>query len=225
MIAIALDDEPAALEILRRHAAKVPFINLTHTFVSTAEALAFLSQNAVDILFLDVQMPDMLGTDFARLLKNTQTQIVFVTAYSDYAVEGFQLQALDYLLKPVEFGRFLQACNRALGQYSKQTGETSSIFVKDGYDWVRVHLDEILYIQSDTNLLFIYERNRKITTRMTLNEMLAQLPPERFLRIHKSYLVALKAIQKLERHQVTVGNVTIPLAGSYKNELEERLLG
>lgn len=225
MIAIALDDEPAALEILRRHAAKVPFINLTHTFVSTAETLAFLRQNVVDILFLDVQMPDMLGTDFARLLKNTQTQIVFVTAYSDYAVEGFQLQALDYLLKPVEFGRFLQACNRALGQYSKQTGETSSIFVKDGYDWVRVHLDEILYIQSDTNLLFIYERSRKITTRMTLNEMLAQLPPERFLRIHKSYLVALKAIQKLERHQVTVGNVTIPLAGSYKGELEERLLG
>ncbi len=224
MIAIALDDEPAALEILRRHAEKVPFISLTHTFVSTAETLAFLSQNAVDVLFLDVQMPDMLGTDFARLLKNTQTQIVFVTAYPDYAVEGFALQALDYLLKPVEFSRFLQACNRALGQLPKKAGEPSSIFVKDGYDWVRVNLDEILYIQSDSNLLFIHEHSRKITTRMTLNEMLAQLPTAHFLRVHKSYLVALKAIQKMERHQVTVGNVTIPLAGSYKAELEERLL-
>ncbi|AXE19116.1 DNA-binding response regulator [Runella rosea] len=224
MIAIALDDEPAALEILRRHAEKVPFISLTHTFVSTAEALAFLSRNAVDVLFLDVQMPDMLGTDFARLLNNSKTHIIFVTAYPDYAVEGFALHALDYLLKPVEFGRFLQACNRALGQYSKKTGESSGIFVKDGYDWVRVNLDEILYIQSDTNLLFIHERTRKVTTRMTLNEMLAQLPPDRFLRIHKSYLVALNAIQKMERHQVTVGNVTIPLAGSYKGALEERLL-
>ncbi len=176
------------------------------------------------VLFLDVQMPDMLGTDFARLLKNTQTQIVFVTAYPDYAVEGFALQALDYLLKPVEFSRFLQACNRALGQLPKKAGEPSSIFVKDGYDWVRVNLDEILYIQSDSNLLFIHEHSRKITTRMTLNEMLAQLPTAHFLRVHKSYLVALKAIQKMERHQVTVGNVTIPLAGSYKAELEERLL-
>ena len=224
MIAIALDDEPAALEILRRHAEKVPFISLTQAFVSTAEALAYLNQNVVDVLFLDVQMPDMLGTDFARLIKTTQTQIVFVTAYPDYAVEGFALQALDYLLKPVEFGRFLQACNRALGQLPKKAGEPSSIFVKDGYDWVRVNLDEILYIQSDSNLLFIHERSRKVTTRMTLNEMLAQLPTTQFLRVHKSYLVALKAIQKMERHQVTVGNVTIPLAGSYKAALEERLL-
>lgn len=224
MIAIALDDEPASLEILRRHAEKVPFISLTQAFVSTAEALAYLNQNVVDVLFLDVQMPDMLGTDFARLIKNTQPQIVFVTAYPDYAVEGFALQALDYLLKPVEFARFLQACNRALGQLPKKAGEPSSIFVKDGYDWVRVNLDEILYIQSDSNLLFIHERSRKVTTRMTLNEMLAQLPTAQFLRVHKSYLVALKAIQKMERHQVTVGNVMIPLAGSYKAALEERLL-
>ncbi|MCA0228997.1 MAG: LytTR family DNA-binding domain-containing protein [Bacteroidetes bacterium] len=224
MIAIALDDEPAALQVLRRHAEKVPFVELKQTFESAAEALRYLHQNPVDLLFLDVQMPDMLGTDFARLLKNTSTQVVFVTAYADYAVEGFELQALDYLLKPVEFGRFLQACNRALGQQAKQIGEASSLFVKDGYDWVRVHLDEILYIQSDTNLLFIHERTRKVTTRMTLGEMMGQLPPDKFLRIHKSYLVALKAIQKLERHQVTVGSVAIPLAGTYKTELEERLL-
>ncbi|WP_428653201.1 LytR/AlgR family response regulator transcription factor [Runella sp.] len=224
MIAIAIDDEPASLEVLRRHAEKVPFISLVQTFVSTAEALVFLNQHSVDVLFLDVQMPDMLGTEFARLLKTDKTQVIFVTAYAEYAVEGFALHALDYLLKPVEFGRFLQACNRALSQHSKQTGESSSIFVKDGYDWVRVTIDEILYIQSDTNLLFIHERTRKITTRMTLNEMLTQLPTDKFLRIHKSYLVALKAIQKMERHQVTVGNVAIPLAGSYKAALEERLL-
>ncbi|MFN8345753.1 MAG: LytTR family DNA-binding domain-containing protein [Spirosomataceae bacterium] len=224
LTAIALDDEPAALQILQRYAEKVPFLELKATFESAPEALRYLHQYPVDLLFLDIQMPDMLGTEFARLLKNTATQVVFVTAHADYALEGFELQALDYLLKPVEFSRFLQACNRALGQKAKLPGEASSLFVKDGYDWVRVHLDEILYIQSDTNLLFIHERHRKVTTRMTLNEIIGQLPAEKFLRIHKSYIVALNAIHKIERHQVTVGNAVIPLAGSYKTALEERLL-
>jgi two-component system, LytTR family, response regulator len=97
--------------------------------------------------------------------------------------------------------------------------------VKDGYDWLRINLDEILYIQSDTNLLFIHEKNRKISTRMTIKEMLDILPKDKFIRIHKSYIVALKAIQKIERHQITVENFTIPLALSYKEVLEEKLIG
>ncbi|TAH06575.1 MAG: DNA-binding response regulator [Runella slithyformis] len=224
MTAIALDDEPAALEILARHAAKVPFIDLKRTFFNAAEALAYLHQNPVDVVFLDIQMPDMLGTDFARLVQRQQTQVVFVTAHADYAVAGFALQALDYLLKPVDFGRFLQACNRALEQQTRQRGEAGHIFVKDGYDWVRLVFDNIQYIQSDTNLLFIYEQNRQISTRMTVTDMLELLPSDRFLRVHKSYIVALGAIQKIERHQVTVGNVAIPLAGNYRDTLEERLL-
>ncbi|RYC68768.1 LytR/AlgR family response regulator transcription factor [Spirosoma sordidisoli] len=222
--AIAIDDEPAALEVLRRYADKVPFLNLVQTFVGTADALAFLHTERVDLIFLDILMPDLSGTDFARSIAPLQKSIIFTTAFSDYAVEGFNLQALDYLLKPIEYGRFLQACNRAYAQLMTQRGALSSIFVKDGYDWIRVNLDEILYIHSDTNLLFIHEQNRLISTRMTITDMLATLPNDQFIRIHKSYIVALKAIRRIERHQLTVGTVTIPLAGSYRDMVERRLL-
>ena len=222
---IIIDDEPAAIEILERNAQKVPFIELKKSFFSTAEALAYLHTETIDLLFLDIQMPDMLGTDFVRLIQNKPVQIVLTTAYSEYAVEGFNLQVLDFLIKPIEFSRFLQACNRAYERMSSAKGEQSSIFVKDGYDWIRVNLEEILYIQSDTNLLFIHEKNRKISTRMTIKEMLDILPKDKFIRIHKSYIVAQKAIQKIERHQIMIEGITIPLAASYKEILEERLIG
>ncbi|MGA0556499.1 LytR/AlgR family response regulator transcription factor [Larkinella sp. VNQ87] len=222
--AIALDDEPAALEVIRRYAEKVPFLHVSQTFVSATDALAHLHTQRVDLIFLDIQMPDVLGTDFARSILPLQKPVIFTTAFADYAVEGFTLQALDYLLKPIEFGRFLQACNRAYAQLKPQGDGSASIFVKDGYDWMRVNLNEVLYIQSDTNLLFIHEQNRQVTTRMTIADMLATLPADQFIRVHKSYIVALKAIRKIERHQLTVGNVTIPLAGSYRDTLEQRLL-
>jgi two-component system, LytTR family, response regulator len=221
--AIAIDDEPAALAILQRYASKVPFLNLVQTFISTTDALAYLHTQRVDLLFLDIQMPDVSGTSFARLITPLQKPVIFTTAFAEYAVEGFALQALDYLLKPIEFERFLQACNRAYSQIMPQREGSSSIFVKDGYDWVRVNLDEVLYVRSDTNLLFIHEHKRQVNTRMTIAEMLATLPSDRFIRVHKSYIVALKAIRKIERHQLTVGEVTIPLAGSYRDILEQRL--
>ncbi len=223
--AIAIDDEPAALDVLSRYADKVPFLQLDQAFTSTTNALAYMHQRRVDLVFLDIQMPDLSGTDFARMVAPLQKTIVFTTAHADYALEGFALQALDYLLKPIEFPRFLQTCNRAYAQTTALAGQSSSIFVKDGYDWVRVDLGEVLYIQSDTNLLFIHENTRQISTRMTIAEMLATLPADQFVRVHKSYIVALRAIRKIERHQLTVGNVTIPLAGSYRDVLEQRLLG
>jgi two-component system LytT family response regulator len=222
--AIAIDDEPAALEVLQRYAAKVPFLQLTHTFLSTTEALACLHTERVDLVFLDIQMPDVRGLDFARLIAPLQKRIVFTTAYAEHAVEGFALQALDYLLKPIEFGRFLQTCNRAYAQMLPARKGPPGIFVKDGYDWILVNVAQVLYIQSDTNLLFIHEQDRQVSTRMTLADMLATLPADDFIRVHKSYIVALKAIRKIERHQLTVGTVTIPLAESYREILQSRLL-
>ncbi|MET4108373.1 LytTR family DNA-binding domain-containing protein [Hymenobacter sp. UYP22] len=222
--AIAIDDEPAALQVLERYAAKVPFLELTHTFLSTAEALVCLHTERVDLLFLDIQMPDVHGLEFARLVAPLQKPIVFTTAYAEHAVAGFSLQALDYLLKPIEFGRFLQACNRAYAQAPPAPESSPGIFVKDGYDWIRVNVGQVLYIQSDTNLLFIHEQDRQVSTRMTLADMLDTLPADEFIRVHKSYIVALKAIRKIERHQVTVGTATIPLAESYRQALQDRLL-
>ncbi|AEE48039.1 LytR/AlgR family response regulator transcription factor [Haliscomenobacter hydrossis] len=223
--AIAIDDEPSALEVLERYAAKVPFVQLKKVFYSTADALAYLHAEPIQLIFLDIQMPDMLGTDFARLIQLEKVQVIFTTAHAEFALEGFDLKALDYLLKPFGFGRFLQACNRVLELVAnKPNEEESSIFVKEGYDWVRVNLDEVLYIQSDTNLLFIHEHQRRITTRMTVAEMLSILPPERFVRVHKSYIVALEAVQKIEKHQLTLGKHTVPLAAAYRDAVEERLL-
>lgn len=222
---IIIDDEPAAIEILERNAQKVPFLELKKSFFSTTEAMSYLHTEAIDLIFLDIQMPDMLGTEFARLIQNKPIQIVLTTAYSEYAVEGFNLQVLDFLIKPIEFSRFLQACNRAYERTSIANGEQASIFVKDSYDWIRVNLEDILYVQSDTNLLFIHEKKRKISTRMTIKEMLAILPKDKFMRAHKSFIVALKAIQKIERHQITVENIPIPVSASYREILEKKLIG
>lgn len=185
--AIAIDDEPAALDVLSRYANKVPFVDLMQTFINTTDALTYLYAHKVDLIFLDIRMPDLMGTDFAQLVAPLKKSIVFTTAYADYALEGFTLNALDYLLKPIDFARFLHSCNRAYTQYQLQQGEPSGIFVKDGYDWVRVNLSEVLYIHSDTNLLFIHEPGRQVNTRMTLSELMDILPGEQFIRIHKSY--------------------------------------
>jgi len=161
----------------------------------------------------------------AITLDDEPSALEVLERYAEYALEGFYLKALDYLLKPFDFARFLQACNRTLELVnSKPVQDESCIFVKEGYDWVRVNLDEVLYIQSDTNLLFIHERQRRITTRMTLAEMLDSLPAERFARVHKSYIVALDAVQKIEKHQLTLGKQAIPLASAYRERIEERLL-
>jgi DNA-binding LytR/AlgR family response regulator len=168
-------------------------------------------------------MPDLLGTELARILQG-QTQVVFITAYSEYAVQGFEVQALDYLLKPIEFERFLQMANRVHALLSQRVEGQSSIFVKEGYDWIRLQLNEVQYIQSDTNLLFIYERTRRVITRMTMTEMLSLLPAERFIRVHKSYIVAVDSIQKIERHQLVLEKTAIPIGELYREGLERLLL-
>ncbi|MEO1808647.1 MAG: response regulator, partial [Bacteroidota bacterium] len=128
--AIAIDDEPAALKVIAAHAEKIPFVSLKETFLYPTEALAYLQSEAIDLVFLDVQMPDLKGTELAELLKGSGTQLVFVTAFSEYAVEGFQLRALDYLLKPVSFSRFLEACNRAYQDLTQKQNEAPSFFIK-----------------------------------------------------------------------------------------------
>ncbi|MEM7367143.1 MAG: LytTR family DNA-binding domain-containing protein [Bacteroidota bacterium] len=223
--AIAIDDEPAALKVIESHAAKIPFLHLARTFVHPTEGLAYLQSNRVDVVFLDVQMPDLMGTELAELLQNMDVHLVFVTAYSDYAVQGFQLRALDYLLKPVSLTRFLEACNRAFQAQQKRLKQSPSLFIKDGYDWVKVDLGKVLYIRSDTNLLFFHEEGRRVSTRMTIGKALELLPSGEFIRVHKSYIVAIHAIKKMERHQLTVGNEQVPLASSYKENLQRLLLG
>ena len=224
---IAIDDEPIALDIIKSHASKVPFLDLKRTFVNAIEALTFLKTEPIDLIFLDINMPDLTGLDFAQVV-GTKSLVVFTTAYPEYALQGFELSALDYLLKPIAFGRFMQAANKAYERLSDD-GKNGTpvrspfIFVKDGYDWVRIDLDELQYVESEGNYLTFQETGRKALTRMTIGEATEILPNDQFMRVHKSYIVSLDRIEKIERHQLTIGKAQIPLSGSYRDELLERV--
>lgn len=234
---IAIDDEPIALDVIRFHAQKVPFLDLKQTFVNAVEALTYLRESPVDLVFTDINMPDITGLDVARLLP-PRTLFVFTTAYAEHAVKGFELNAVDYLVKPVDFGRFLQAVNRAKDRVAdrylaeQRAGQATSspapespdtLFVKDGYDFVRIDLDELLFVESEGNYLNFYEVDKRVVARMTITEALTQLPAAQFMRVHKSYIVNLRHIDKIERHQVLVGDkVPVPISPGYRDELLAR---
>jgi len=231
---IAIDDEPIALDVIRFYAQKIPFLDLRQTFTNAIEALTYLRDNPVDLVFTDINMPDVTGLDVARMLppgpSGLSTLFIFTTAYAEHAVTGFELNAVDYLVKPVDFGRFLQAVNRANDRHNadSRNGQTTeptpeqpkTLFVKDGYDFVRIDLDDLLFVESEGNYLNFYEVEKRIVARMTIAEALAQLPTTQFMRVHKSYIVNLTQIDKIERHQVLVGDkIPVPLSPGYRDEL------
>ncbi len=229
--AIAIDDEAPALAVIEKHASKLPFLSLDNTFTNPLKAIAWLQENSVDLIFLDIEMPEMRGTDFMRTMNGlTSANFIFTTAYDKYALEGFELQALDYLLKPILFTRFASACKRALAQSApppEQRAEDgdSFLFVKDGHDWVRIDFEDILFARSDGNLLFIHQTNHKVVTRMTLQNFISVIPEAAFVRTHKSYVVALAAVRKIERMQLVLNNGTkVPLARSYRPAITQELI-
>lgn len=221
--AIAIDDEPMALEVIKAHANKVTFLQLKETFVSAMEALEYLKANPVDLVFLDINMPDITGLDFSQLLPKS-CGIIFTTAYSQYAADAFNLNAIDYLVKPFDFVRFMKACQKAMDTLNKEEAETPYLFVKDSYDLVRIVLADLLYVQSEGNYLTFKEKDKKTVTRMTMTEALELLPSKNFMRVNKSYVVNLNHIQKIERHQVSVAEKEfVPIAANYHSELMEAL--
>ncbi|QCR22040.1 LytTR family DNA-binding domain-containing protein [Pontibacter sp. SGAir0037] len=224
---IAIDDEPIALKVIQSHALKVPFLELENVFVSAAEALNYIQQQKVNLIFLDINMPDITGIEFAKLVP-PQTKVIFTTAYPDYAVEGFELAATDYILKPISFARFLKACTRVQEQIS--AGLTDSLnpgeeflFVKDGFSMVRINLENLLYVKADDNYLTFQESQQRTVARMTMTDAVEKLVNKSFLRVHKSYIISLSKIEKIERHQVIVAGNAIPLSTMYRDDLLQRL--
>lgn len=215
---IFVDDEPMGLSVLQSHATKVPFLEVAGAFSSATEALAFLRKEKVDVVFLDIRMPDLSGLEMARLLGDN-TRIIFTTAYPQYAIEGFELAVTDYLLKPVSFERFLLACSRV----RPESPEDPFIFVKSGYDQVRIDLNALLYLQAEDNYVTFCEKERKTLCRMTLTEALARLPSSRFVRIHKSYAAAVSKIDKIGRAEITIAGKPLPVSASFREELSRRL--
>jgi DNA-binding LytR/AlgR family response regulator len=223
MKAIAIDDEPIALDIIRSHAARVPFLDLRATFTDAFKALEFLQKDPIDLLFLDIKMPDISGLDFFNSLAK-KPMVIFTTAYSEHAVTSFELDAVDYLLKPFSLSRFIKGCNKAFELYNFRNASPPAeyLYVKTGYEQVKVLFDDILYLEAAGNYVSFVLRDKTLLSRSTFSEAESQLPSDVFARIHRSYIVALNKIDKLERHQVTIVKTTIPVGEAYSQNLQAR---
>lgn len=223
MLAIAIDDEPIALDIVAAHASKVPFLKLAAQFTNAFEAISYLQQHRVDLIFLDIKMPDISGIDFVKTLSRPP-MIIFTTAYSEHAVQSFELDAVDYLLKPFSLSRFLKSCHKAkeLLDLRNQTSELKAnfMFVKDGYETVKIVFEDIIYIEASGNYTQIHlNDDKRISTRITINELVDTLPSADFIRIHRTFIVAKNKITKFDRAQVWIGNQCFPLGATYAQRL------
>lgn len=222
MLAIAIDDEPMALEVVKAHASKVPFLELKACFTDALQALEYLQQEPVDLLFLDIKMPDISGLEFVTSLQK-KPMVVFTTAYSEHAVTSFELDAIDYLLKPFSLARFVKACNKAqelLQLRNHAVAAKDYFFLKTGYEQVKVQYDEILYMEAAGNYVTFVLQDKSLLSRMTINELSELLPADKFMRVHRSYIVAKEKVDKIERHQVSIGGSSVPVGASYLPQLQ-----
>jgi len=221
--AIAIDDEPLALEVIRSHAGKVPFLELAACFTDALKAIEYLAKNPVDLLFLDIKMPDISGLELMESLQQ-KPLVVFTTAYAEHAVQSYELNATDYLLKPFAFTRFLKACHKAndllqLKQNNKPL-QAESIFIKSGYEQVKVNYSDVLYLESGGNYMsFILANGRTVLSRLTMTDAIALLPPAQFIRVHRSYIVNKLKIDRAERHQLHIGPHTVPVSNTFNTTL------
>ncbi len=220
--AIALDDEPIALDVVKSHAAKVPFLDLKESFTHALKAIDYLHEKPVDLIFLDIKMPDISGIELVNSL-HTKPMIVFTTAYAEHALAGFELDAIDYLLKPFSFPRFLKACNKVheiLTLRQSSSGTKDYVFIKTGYEQVRVLFDELCFVEASGNYLnFVLTDGSQYLSRMTIAEGEALLPDDRFVRIHRSFIVAKDKVGRLERHQLHANGHILPIGEKYADQL------
>lgn len=220
MKAIAIDDEPIALEIVKAHAAKVPFLDLKAEFRDAFKAMEYLQQEEVDLIFLDIKMPDISGIDFFNSLAK-KPLLIFTTAYSDHALTSYDMDAVDYLLKPFSLARFLKACNKAYELYTARTATeaTEYLYAKTGYEQQRVYFEDILFAEATGNYVTFALTSTDLLSRSTFQEVISQLPTDKFVRVHRSYVVAISRIDKYERHQVTIGTRKVPISEAYRQNL------
>lgn len=236
---IIVEDEPLARSLLENYIQKIPYLHLVQSFSDPLKALEFLRENSVDILFSDIQMPEITGITLLKILQK-KPLIILTTAYSEYAIEGYELDVLDYLLKPITFERFLKSVEKAsLRLTSKQVvpkdkplAEIMSnvispdtvqpfIFVKDGTKLVKIKLSEIMYIEGLKDYVAIYTPTQKIVSLQTIKSLEATLPEKQFIRIHNSYIVALEWIESIQREKVQIGKAFLPISDTYRKAFKD----
>lgn len=225
---IVVDDKPLAIDVLKHYISKVPSLRLCFDTVNPLEALNKVIEGEVDLVFLDIQMPELSGLQFMKIVKG-KCLVILTTAYAEYALEGFENDAVDYLLKPVSFERFYKAVEKAqlilngLAETARPSStmlakekEVSHIFVKTEYKLVRVDIADILYVEGLQNYVIIYTTLEKITSLQTMKKTESQLPNDQFVRIHKSFIVAINKINSIERNRINIGDMTIALGEVYR---------
>jgi two-component system LytT family response regulator len=227
---IAIDDEPLAVKKIAGYIRKIPFLELVAECRNASEAMPIISQNEIQLLFIDINMPDINGMDFVKSLAN-KPYIVFTTAYSEYAVEGFQVEAVDYLLKPISFGNLLKAANKVKNLIELTTNSQKEslrttpnhLFVKSEYKLIRIELDDIKYIESQHEYIRIFLINSNpVMTQISLKNIEEQLPSDRFMRVHRSFIVNLARVSVIERNRIVFDeNVYIPISEQYKEKFQE----
>ncbi|HYW94027.1 MAG TPA: response regulator transcription factor [Bacteroidales bacterium] len=233
---IAVDDEPMALDIMTDYALKLDFLECSGTFRDAVSAVSFLNRNDVDLILLDINMPEISGLQMLETLRHPPL-VIITTAYSDYALEGYRFDVVDYLLKPVEFERFLKAVNKAYDLFclhnnakrtagnkekmvaAESTRDHDEYWVKSGTEFIRLQLSDILYIKSDSNYVEYHLKDKKVLVLDSLSSLSRTLPVSLFVRTHKSYIAGIRHIKSFERHQLLVGDKTIPVGQSYRQGL------
>lgn len=234
---IAVDDEPLALDIIEDYISKVPFLELVKRTENAIEALQLVQAGGIDLVFLDIQMPDLTGIQFLKIANNKASYIL-TTAYSQYALESYDLNVSDYLLKPIAFDRFYKAVEKVHNQLKKNEEQVipvpapvvaapaattaqpvqDFIFVKTEHKIQKIELDEILYIEGLKDYISIYTKAERIITLQNMKKMEETLPPKQFIRVHKSYIIALDKIESIERSRITICGKIIPIGDTYRDE-------
>ena len=221
-----VDDEPLALSLLESYVNKTPFLNLTGKYSSAMQAMKELPDMKVNLLFLDIQMPELNGLEFSRMV-DPQTRIVFTTAFGQYAIDGYRVNALDYLLKPISYPDFLQAAYKALQWFDlvQKPEEKESIYVKSDYKLVQIELKKILYIEGLKDYIKIYleDSPKPILSLMSMKSMEELLPANRFMRVHRSYIVQKEKIRIIDRGRIVFDKTYIPISDSYKQAFQSFL--
>ncbi|MGL6267423.1 MAG: LytR/AlgR family response regulator transcription factor, partial [Chitinophagaceae bacterium] len=225
---LIVDDEPMARDVIRRYIEKIPSLSITGEFGNAIDATLFMQGNKVDIIFLDIRMPQLSGTDFVRSLRNVP-KIIFTTAHKEYAHEGFELDVIDYLLKPIRFDRFLRAVNKVFPKQQFEPVEkttdagssmkfaSSFIYVKADRKMVKILVDDILYIESAKDYVKLFTTHSTIITRQTISSVEAMLSENKFFRIHRSFIVSLEKIHSFTSEIVEIGNKELPIGRIYRN--------
>ncbi len=230
---IAVDDEPLALDIIADYVAKVPFLELVKRTESAIEAMQIVQEGNIDLVFLDIQMPELTGIQFLKIAGNKASYIL-TTAYSQYALESYDLNVSDYLLKPIAFDRFYKAVEKVRNQHQKQESTTPAvpepvatpatapsiqdfIFVKTEHKIQKIELDDILYIEGLKDYISIFTKNERVITLQNMKKMEETLPKNDFIRVHKSYIIAVDKIESIERSRIAIAGKTIPVGDTYRD--------